>query len=540
MAKEKKEKIVQVGSSNWQKVYDIPDRLEWIYLAPEEIEAFAAKEHDYRRVFKEQQKKIQTLRDSGKKADLMAIKAMTKLKPPTKYKALVLTDADYPETILELEDLFEPYETFYDQCLTAETEWTKGFLHRKMAHPADFSDPVVMLNLFKKILFSSQYGAKIYVESLQVTDNFSGSALFDGGRYLVLDGIYGDDYEQIAYYNMTLPYDENIPQDLFLDHRCDDTVQTKIVVHLVQEGAIDNIIHEWVFDGNATKEELNLNVDASGSLFISLLAKGFGELKVGPCHYRFSRCGFGEFVLGGERFVDDYQDEFMYFFHPQDFKPPLCVYFSGFRTAEGFEGYGMMKAMGTPFLLICDPRLEGGSFYIGSDRFEQRISDVIQEKLDFLGFTREQLVLSGMSMGTFGASYHGSKLSPHAIVLSKPVLSLGEVALKEKISRPMGFPTSLDILKQFEGELTIEAADRLDNRFWNQFKRGDFSRTKFFIAYMQDDDYDSSAFDKIRQYVQHVVLRGVPGRHGDGGDVPVIWFLKQYQNILKNDFGREL
>lgn len=43
-------------------------------------------------------------------------------------------------------------------------------------------------------------------------------------------------------------------------------------------------------------------------------------------------------------------------------KPPLNVYFSGYRTAEGFEGYYMMKRMNAPFLLIGDPRVEGGSF----------------------------------------------------------------------------------------------------------------------------------------------------------------------------------
>ncbi len=33
-------------------------------------------------------------------------------------------------------------------------------------------------------------------------------------------------------------------------------------------------------------------------------------------------------------------------------KPPLNVYFSGYRTAEGFEGYYMMKRMNAPFFMI--------------------------------------------------------------------------------------------------------------------------------------------------------------------------------------------
>ena len=43
------------------------------------------------------------------------------------------------------------------------------------------------------------------------------------------------------------------------------------------------------------------------------------------------------------------------FLSPGDFKPPLAVYFSGYRPAEGFEGYWMMKNLRCPFLLFSDP-----------------------------------------------------------------------------------------------------------------------------------------------------------------------------------------
>ena len=54
------------------------------------------------------------------------------------------------------------------------------------------------------------------------------------------------------------------------------------------------------------------------------------------------------------------------------------MYFSGYRP-EGFEGYFMMNKMNAPFILIGDPRLEGGSFYLGSETFEQGIINVIQK-----------------------------------------------------------------------------------------------------------------------------------------------------------------
>ncbi|MTV72370.1 accessory Sec system protein Asp2, partial [Streptococcus pneumoniae] len=80
-------------------------------------------------------------------------------------------------------------------------------------------------------------------------------------------------------------------------------------------------------------------------------ARGRGTIKLGNLHQRWSRKQFGKFVLGGNILHDSKRDEINYFFHPGDFKPPLTVYFAGYRPAEGFEGYFMMKTLGCPFIL---------------------------------------------------------------------------------------------------------------------------------------------------------------------------------------------
>ncbi|WP_330873076.1 accessory Sec system protein Asp2, partial [Streptococcus suis] len=97
-------------------------------------------------------------------------------------------------------------------------------------------------------------------------------------------------------------------------------------------------------------------------------------------------------------------------------------------------------------------------FYLGSQELEDKIQGKIEEALDFLGFDSSQLILSGMSMGTFGASYYGAKLKPHGIVISKPLLSLGDMALAERLHRPGGFPTSLDLLYSTYQSMDQEAA----------------------------------------------------------------------------------
>ena len=87
------------------------------------------------------------------------------------------------------------------------------------------------------------------------------------------------------------------------------------------------------------------------------------------------------------------------------------MYFSGYRTAEGFEGFFMMNRLNAPFILISDPRIEGGAFYLDLKimRMALKMSSCA---LDYLGFTHDQLILSGLSMGSFGALYYATRLQP--------------------------------------------------------------------------------------------------------------------------------
>ena len=77
-------------------------------------------------------------------------------------------------------------------------------------------------------------------------------------------------------------------------------------------------------------------------------------------------------------------------------------------------------------------------FYLGSQELESSIHKIIQEHLDFLGFTERDLILSGMSMGTYGAVYYGSEFRPRAIVLSKPLGNLGTIAQRGRFTPAQG------------------------------------------------------------------------------------------------------
>ncbi len=193
-------------------------------------------------------------------------------------------------------------------------------------------------------------------------------------------------------------------------------------------GSISEIIAHWKFDEIDLQQVVQIESAGTGSAFISVSAKGEGELRLIALHQRNSRGSHGFFLPGGERYVTSDREEAFCYFEPGDMKPPFCVYFSGYKTLQGFEGYYMMKGMGCPFLLIAEPRLEGGAFYMGSEEYENIYVRMIRKYMKELGFTRNQVVLSGLSMGTYGALYYGCDIRPYAIILGKPLASIGDVA----------------------------------------------------------------------------------------------------------------
>ena len=141
--------------------------------------------------------------------------------------------------------------------------------------------------------------------------------------------------------------------------------------------------------------------------------------------------------------------------------------------------------------------------------------------------------------------YYSSKLEPHAVIVGKPLVNLGDMAENESTIRPGGFPTSLDLVYRTIGELSSEATAQLNERFWTAFESADFSRTKFIISFMYQDDYDMSAYPDMldelgqRDYRVSVISKGLTGRHNDDTQGIVEWFFNQYKTLLMNSFERE-
>lgn len=421
---------------------------------------------------------------------------------------------------------------------------TRVLFTRKMGKKISGKELEVLLEKGLQDFFSGSYGEKYDHQNLALAQGYRGTVSWRGYEGVDLDGDYGEELGQILFWRNNIPIEGNQAIEFWLEYAKEDTVEIALEIRILclGYGAEAQLQDVRVFSEEELKDVVYVerSGEKRGYLFASLRAKGKGRLTVTTLHDRYSRRGKGTFLPGGRRFATSDREEVFSYFDPGNLRPPLNVYFSGYKTREGFEGYRMMRELGHPFLLIAEARLEGGGFYLGSEEYEDTIEAVIREYMRKLGFGGSEVILSGLSMGTFGAMYYGCRIHPNTILVGKPLLSIGDVAWNERLGRPGGFPTSLDVLHKLCGSLDQAAVQKLNNRFWDVFDHTDWSGTRFATAYMIEDDYDRTAYEKLQSHLMNADVRiygkGLHGRHNDDTSGIVSWFVGQYREIIQRDF----
>lgn len=461
---------------------------------------------------------------------------------------ILLSQLNYNDNLIHkiveglLNDKDTQYSILYDKNSVSSTLLLEQ-LQNHDAISVDLKNPQKFIDYFSNYFFGGQEGSKLSVGNTVGTTSKLNKIVVRGNTTVSFEGEFGSEFNQIYAWRYNYVFQENKIIEIWLEYQTENTAEVMLYMTRISTNG-ENILQTIRLVGDQLKNPYIINNFNPGEyLFCSIFARGRGEIKIGQLHIRRSRESLGTFFVGGKRIVSKNRQEIMTYFNPGDRKPPLNVYFSGYRSAEGFEGNFMMKSMGAPYLLITDPRIEGGSFYMGDQDLELKIVQTIKDTLQYLNFESNQLILSGLSMGTFGAFYYAADLQPHAIIVGKPLVNVGDVAYNEHSIRPDGFPTSMDVVYNITGGNTVADKNLLNKRFWEKFISGNYSNTTFRIAFMKNDDYDPTAFYDIRKIFNNkdvaVLSKGFVGRHNDNSYAINTWFIKQYQNILQYDFGRK-
>lgn len=494
-------RILQLGKEDFRTQYELPDTVELTYV--ERLTEFSGKPYDL--VF---------LDRTPRKGELALLRQAAKA-----YTLFITEHVDVEEM---------------------------GWLYQeKRAKRIDRKDVQKFLLQEAHYYYRKPYGEKLKPCNLTISRNFSGSVKWNGNYSVSLNGDFGNEFGQTAYWRNNIPVFQGQRIDLWLEYKKDPGVSVSLVITGFIRGSISEILERKEF----SEEELNDVIQIGGfptdaSVFLSLHAKGSGALSIIALHDRHSRGSHGFFLPGGKRCATSEREEVFYYFEPGDGKPPLNVFFSGYKTRQGFEGYNLMKKLGSPFLLLAEARLEGGCFYMGSKEYERLYVRIIRNHMKKLGFSPGETIFSGLSMGAYGALYYSCAVRPHAVILGKPLASIGNVAANETYLRPGGFPTSLDVLKYLCQNMDRDAVKKLNDRFWNKFDAVDWGNTKFIMSYMAEDDYDPDAYQTLLSHLcsggVQVYGKGIHGRHNDNTMGVIHWFLGQFEKILKEDFFRKM
>ncbi|EPC18106.1 accessory Sec system protein Asp2 [Lacticaseibacillus paracasei] len=433
----------------------------------------------------------------------------------------------------------------YDKNLILSTE-VEHIFTLKQAHPMSFDDLGQLGEEIALYFYPAQWGIRVPFERIEIANSFVGQVIQQGSVGVTLTGEFGSTLQPAIYWRGSLGIGELEAVAISIECETEGDVEVWAKLEMVNPRTYEPDQIKLIPLSSFRDDTILDTKKGFGFFNVTLMAKGNGTVKVRQVHLRRSRGNYGTMFIGGRRLkaVNPIDGELLSYFDAGDMKPPLSVYFSGYRSAEGFEGNFMMKAMKNPFLLFSDARLEGGAFYLGDDQLENQVVKTIQETLKRLGFKPDDLILSGLSMGTLGALYYGARLDPRAVVVGKPLINIGTIAENGRVRRSADFATAFDMLMMFNGSATHENAQQLNQRIWKTISHGPFHHTIFAIAHMLDDDYEHHAFDEIvkwlnqRQKHNRVLHVGLHGRHNDSSAEVNAWFLKQYRMILTQEFGR--
>lgn len=505
--------VLQIGPQNWAEQYQIPSEINWHF-------------------------------------NVLASPKKTKNKISA-YAAVIITGKNKFQAAdwQRLQWLVAPYTVLYLPAIKQDlTLAAQAFLKMQAARPITDKPQKIIAHLLSR-LFIGQSGIRYLPTDLLITNKrIEEFEYLDAGHLKITLNTHNH-WVSIGNYRSSLYVDPNRIFKIWLSLR---TLNVKIRLRFYPavigtDGSVEDF--EVINIDPHGKKEYQLKMKPSKQVRmvgVSLEAKGNGAFILGILHWRWARAGLGSFIAGGQRIVDQVNhDDLAYYLNPGDLKPPLNVYFSGARSLEGFEAYPLFRRMHAPALLFTDMRLNIGEFYEdASQNVGRKIKEVIKRSLKQLGFTSQQLVMTGISMGTYPALKYGSQLQAHAIIVAKPITNLGYVALRQRLQRPDEFDTIFDIDNQFINHLDESHLEKLDRLFWQRFDQNDLRQSRLFVGYMKNDDYDNRAVTGLKhckavKRAKQVVYKGYAGRHNDNNAV-TSWFIERVDQVLKNDFNRKM
>lgn len=154
-------------------------------------------------------------------------------------------------------------------------QWTTWICTSRRARVLDIQTLQEFIDEDIQLFFTNPYGEKFIPQNLSISQSFKGSVFWDGFSGVELEGDYGNDFYQVAYWRGNIPVFKDQSINFWLEYEKDDSVSIQLKIEQFQSGSVSSIQNRWIFSEEDLKSVVYItNKKIDGSVFVSLLAKG--------------------------------------------------------------------------------------------------------------------------------------------------------------------------------------------------------------------------------------------------------------------------
>ena len=191
-------------------------------------------------------------------------------------EVLAEAEREYDVTIMEycpnskciegLRKVIKTYTLFVINGISLSEDCINMILSKKGRY-IDYNVLSAFLQRDLKYYFPTSYGEKYEPNNLSVSDGFTGTIKWNGKCSVDLEGEYGDEYVQVAFWRNNIPIEKNQCIDLWLEYDKTEDVHIELRVVQFKAGSLSEIQKAWKFNEEKLKNVAQIENDRIADSF---------------------------------------------------------------------------------------------------------------------------------------------------------------------------------------------------------------------------------------------------------------------------------
>lgn len=229
-------KILQIGRHSWaDQVEELPKELEWYCTGIENLPSY-----------------LEELIEETRSSLPPVGEGQSQPKSRLRFDVIMITEVVDEADLEPLVNMVEPYGLYVDQGINLAEGSPYGIYRRKCLRELEVSGDILAKMEFLQLThFGSQYGAKLKLPDIDVSENFKGQVFYDGHVAIHLKGDFGQDFQPLLTfrYNLgTFPVALEIWQEYF---KVSGNPEIRMEITPMRKGSLHDYLQPIFFRGGA-------------------------------------------------------------------------------------------------------------------------------------------------------------------------------------------------------------------------------------------------------------------------------------------------